>query len=193
MVLLFALLVSANGRADQSLRLQIAWSGLGEVIRTGGAMLLLPQSSWRPDTVDALGLTGTAGTNAIRVPRATLVARDWGGAALLLGHLSPTDQFRLSRSTRMIMGRVHVPIGRYTPFGQIGLGQWRLDPDLFPSCVRDVESAGQVGGGLEVAIAPSAVVALEADYTVLYREQHEPQMVQTAQHWGSYVAARWLF
>jgi hypothetical protein len=184
-------LVSANVRAEQSFRAQIAWTGLEDVIRTGGAMLLLPQTRWRPETRDVL--TGTAGTGAVVVPRATLLARDWGGTMLLMGHLSPTDQFRLSRSTRMIMGRVHIPVGRFMPFGQVGLGQWRLDPDIFPACVRDVESAGQVGGGLEVAVARAAVVALEADYTVLYREQHEPQMVDTAHHWASFVAARWVF
>jgi hypothetical protein len=184
-------LVSGNAQADQSLRLPLAWNGLEEVLLAGGAMLLIPPTGWRSDTRDVV--TGTAGTSAVVRPRATLVARDWGGAIVLMGHLSPTDQFRLSRSTRMIMGRVHVPIGRFTPFVQLGLGQWRLDPGLFPSCVRDVESAGQLGSGLEIAIARTASVALEADYTVLYREQHEPQMVDSAQHWSSYVAARWLF
>jgi hypothetical protein len=185
------ILVAGGARADQSFHFQIAWNGLGEVIQKGSTMLLLPQAGARAETRDVV--TGTAGTNAVVAPRASLIARDWGGAMVLTGHLSPTDQFRLSRSTRMIMGRVHVPVGRFTPFGQLGLGQWRLDPDLFPSCVRDVESAGLLGGGLEVALARTAVVALEADYTVLYREQHEPQMVDAAHHWGSFVAARWLF
>jgi hypothetical protein len=185
------LMLSGNVRADQSLRVPVAWNGLEEAIRVGGAMLLLPQAGWRPETRDVV--TGTAGTSAVHVPRATLVARDWGGALVLVGHLSPTDQFRLSRSTRMIMGRVHVPIGRFTPFAQLGLGQWRLDPDLFPACVRDVESAGQVGGGMEYSIGRGAAIAFETDYTVLYREQHEPQMVDTPQHWSSFVAARWVF
>src|SRR5207253_3556295 len=132
-------LLSANVRADQSFRAQIAWDGLEDVIRKGGAMLFLPQPGWRPETRDVV--TGTAGTSDVVVPRATVVARDWGGTMVLMGHLSPTDQFRLSRSTRMIMGKVHIPIGHFTPFGQLGLGQWRLDPDLFPACVRDIESA----------------------------------------------------
>jgi hypothetical protein len=93
----------------------------------------------------------------------------------------------------MILARVRVPIQRFTPFAQVGLGQWRLDPDLFPACRRDVESAAQAGAGLEISLGRSAVIAFEADYTVLYREQHEPQMVDNPHHWRTLVATRWLF
>ncbi len=187
---LAAALAAPCARAEQTLRLRLDWSEVAEAVRSGGALLLTEQR-WRSEAPEAPA-RGPDGTVPL-VARTTLVARDWGGATLLWGSASPTDQFRLSRSTRMILGRLRVPIGRFTPFAQVGLGQWRIDPDLFPACRRDIESAGQLGGGLEVALARSAVVAFEADYTILYREQHEPQMVDDPHHWGAFAAARWVF
>src|SRR5579862_7830939 len=159
---LAALLAAPGVRADQMLRLRLKWGEVAEVIQSGGALLLTEQR-WRSEATDTPS-PGPDGSIPL-VARTTLIARDWGGATVLLGSLSPTDQLRLSRSTRMILGRLRVPMGRFTPFSQIGLGQWRIDPDLFPACRRDVESAGQLGAGLEIALARSAVVAFEADYT----------------------------
>ncbi len=93
----------------------------------------------------------------------------------------------------MIVSRVRVSDGRLVPFVQMGLGQWRIDTDLMPGLQRDVEFAGQLGGGLEWAIARGALIALEADSTLLYRAQHEPQMVCQPHLWSSLLAARFEF
>lgn len=126
-------------------------------------------------------------------PRLSLVARDWGGTQPLLGHLSLTDQARLSHSSRMLVTRLGFADGQFVPFAQVGAGQWRIDKDLVANLPRDVEMAGQVGGGVEWTLLPTVSVAFEADYTVLYRQQHEPQMVCAPQVAATLLAARGQF
>jgi hypothetical protein len=79
------------------------------------------------------------------------------------------------------------------PFVQVGLGQWRIDTDLLPTAPHDVETAGQLGGGVEVSLGEGAAIAVEADGTILYREQHEAQMVCQPHVWNSILAARFEF
>ena len=93
----------------------------------------------------------------------------------------------------MVLSRIRLANGRFTPFVQVGIGQWRVDTDLVPYLPRDVEIAEQTGGGFEFALSRSAVIAVEADYTILYREQHEPQMVAEPRPWVTFVAARARF
>jgi hypothetical protein len=93
----------------------------------------------------------------------------------------------------MVLSRVRLANGRFTPFLQVGVGQWRVDTDLVPYLPRDVEIAEQTGGGFEFALTRNAVIAVEGDYTILYREQHEPQMVADARPWVTFVAARARF
>jgi hypothetical protein len=180
--------------ADSTLRLQVDWGKLAEVIRDGGASLF-SDAAWplhgddrsEPPPISEEMRWFRAS------PHLSLVARDWGGAQLVVGHLSLTDQWRLTRSSRMLVARVRFAEGRLAPFGQIGLGQWRIDTDLVPSLPRDLELAGQLGSGFELRLAEATTVALEADYTVLYREQHEPQMVCGPHVWAAFIAARSRF
>jgi len=119
-----------------------------------------------------------------------ILARDWQGAQRLLGsHLCATDALRVSRSSRMVVTRFILSDGRIAPFAQLGLGQWRLDPELLPIFRSDTELAGQIGVGVDIPIAPHAGVAFETDYTVLYREAHE-QHVASPRVWSTLAVAR---
>jgi hypothetical protein len=184
----------APARADQSFRLGVQWEKLAEIIRTGGESLL-PEMGLRLGRGDdaAPDTPAVDSGRLVMTPRVSLVARDWSGTGVLVGRLSPTDQVRLSRSSRMVIARVRATGGAFVPFLQAGVGQWRIDTDLLPAFRPDVEIAGQPGAGFEVTLAPSVVVALEMDYTILYREQHEPQMVCRPDLWGSLLAARGRF
>ena len=126
-------------------------------------------------------------------PDFSIVARDWRSTQLLVGRLSLTDQSRVTRSSRMVVTRVRLIDGVLAPFAQVGLGQWRIDNDLLPSLPRDVELAGQIGSGFDLALGRSAALAVEVDYTLLYREQHEPQMVVGPHVWATFLAARARF
>jgi hypothetical protein len=125
-----------------------------------------------------------------RVANVSLVARDWDGSRLLLGHLSLVDQVRMSRSSRMLVTRVRVGQWTVVPFAQAGMGQWRIDSDRLSALRRDAKLAGQLGGGFELTIAHGATVALEADYTLVYQERGEPPMFAGAPPWGALLAAR---
>jgi hypothetical protein len=184
-----ASLFAKSAEADDRVGISVDWGKLAEVLRVGGPMLagesLLPVRERVASTPESRWFGAS--------PHLSLVARDWSGAQVLFGHLCLTDQVRLSRSSRMILSRVRLAQGRIAPFAQAGLGQWRVDTDLMPVLPRDVALAGQIGGGFELAIGPSVTVALEADYTVLYREQHEPQMISGPHLWGTFFAARAQF
>jgi hypothetical protein len=121
------------------------------------------------------------------------VARDWGVSQVLWGHLALTDQFRLSRSSRMVVTRVRLSDGRLTPFVHVGLGQWRADTSILPSMPGDVELAGQLGGGFELEVAPRTVLALEGDCTGLYRQGHDALAFSSGQLWSTLLAARARF
>lgn len=171
-------------------RLVIDWSKVADALRDG-------ESFVKPREVTA----HTTSTGADRErerwfgvsPHVSLVARDWGGAQQLVGHLSITDQLRLSRSSRMVVTRVRLADGIVRPFAQIGLGQWRLDTDLMPVMPHDTELATQLGGGFEISVTRTWVAAVEADYTILYREQYEPQQVTGPRIWGTFLASRARF
>jgi hypothetical protein len=194
-------LLAPNSHADEGVRLTVDWSKLAEIIRDGGATLA-PELGLRlgsEDTPPASAGGATAPTTEEvrwfgKSPQLGLVARDWGEARVLVGrHLSPTDQIRLSRSSRMFVTRLRLADGRLAPFAHIGFGQWRVDRDLMPALPHDVELAGQLGGGFELAIGRRAKLAMEADYTLLYREQHEPQMVCRPQLWSAFLVAQAQF
>jgi hypothetical protein len=164
------------------------------VLRLGTSTLLPRESeAWRPaagpEQSAASGESPWIGTR----PNFSLVARDWGGSQLLVGHLTLTDQLRLSRSIRMVVTRVRLSNGRLAPFAHVGLGQWRVDTSLLPAVPADEELAGQLGGGFELALGPRASIAIEADWTLLYRERYEPQMVSSPQLWATFLASRIVF
>jgi hypothetical protein len=185
-------LVTHHAAASDRLALSVDWGKLGDFLR--GGTLFPAQESWRPASLEQ-----KPASSSVDLPwlgsstHVSLVARDWSGAQLLMGHLMLTDELRLSRSCRMVLTRLRLVDGRFTPFFQAGIGQWRVDTDLMPFLPRDVELAGQTGGGFELAVGSVATIALEADYTILYREQHEPQMVSEPRPWVAFVAARARF
>jgi hypothetical protein len=125
-------------------------------------------------------------------PHVSLVARDWGGAQLLLGNMSVTDQIRLSRSSRMVVSRIRLGGGRFAPFAHVGLGQWRTDTDLMPVLPRDVEAATQFGGGFQLR-SRGLTFCVEVDYTLLLRDTYEPQHVSSPHLWGSFLGMRGAF
>lgn len=200
-------LVSVAARADEPLPISIDWQRLTEAFRAGGAILApesaashgaprgarLSEGSWRAGREDLDARASRGEVDApVGVPDASLVARDWGGARMFVGHLSPLDQIRLSHSSRMLVGRVRLPAGRVIPFAQLGLGQWRIDTDVVPNR-REVDYAAQLSYGFEYAITRFATVAFEADYTVLYRDQACSRRTNPPDLWGGFIAARAKF
>jgi len=175
---LAVVLAAPSARAQQALRLEVDWDKLGAVLRDGPSAVLMPRESTRPDPP----LFGTS-------PQMSVVAHDWSASQSLYGALGPTDQLRLSSSLRMVVARVRLAEGRITPFAQVGFGQWRVDTSVV-QMPNDVELAGQIGGGVELRIAPRAVVALEASCTMLYRESLEPQMLASPHLWGTLLVGR---
>jgi hypothetical protein len=182
-------LVTSTVGAGERLRLSVDWGKIGDVLRVGGD--LLPPGKWHGPRENGTVVTSPRWFGSS--PRLSLIARDWGGPQLLVGELTLSDLVRLSRSSRMVLGRMRMSGGRIVPFAQAALGQWRVDTAVMPFTPSDVELAGQVGGGFELALGPNAAVAVEGDYTILYREQHEPQMVSSPHIWGTFFAARVVF
>jgi hypothetical protein len=191
LALIATILGAQSARADDSIGLTVQWGKLVDVIHRGTAALL-PEKGWQLGRDDS----GTPSDDLRWVglsPHVALIARDWDAARVLVGRLSPTDQVRLSRSSRMFVTRLRLADGRISPFAQVGLGQWRIDTDLMPVLPRDVELAGQLGGGFELTLGRLSTVAVEADYTMLYRERREPQMVSEPHLWGTFLVARMQF
>lgn len=124
-------------------------------------------------------------------PRVSLVARDWGSAFKVAGdRLALVDAMRLTSSTRMVMTRVRLSDRRFTPFLQLGLGQWRMDPNLLPLAPRNPEIAAQMGGGFELAILHNWQVAVETSATVIYRDDVQPVDAATPRMWSTMLASR---
>ncbi len=191
-LLLAGLLCPFPASADDVARNPVDWDKQLGLVLHEGTSSLLPHESWHADGADQtrggpplpwLGLT----------PHIALVARDWGVSQVLWGHLAVTDQLRLSHSSRMVVTRLRLADGRVSPFTHVGVGQWRADTSVVPVLRSDVQLASQMGGGFEIEIAPSAVIALEADCTVLYHEGRDPQTVASGQLWSTLLAARARF
>jgi hypothetical protein len=133
------------------------------------------------------------GVFAGTTPHLSLVGRDWNESFLLSGRLSALDAFHLSRDSRMVVARVGVGDGVVVPFVQAGVGQWRVDTNWLPRWVCDTEVATQVGAGLELRVHGAYSIALEGEYTVLFREQALPTNVPFPRMWGALSAARLRF
>jgi hypothetical protein len=188
-------LTPASAMADGEVsRLNIDWGKLSDAMKKG-EVSLFPRESPNARKLTAPTVGGTQ--NEERwfgvSPHLSLVARDWGGSQLLMGHASVTDTVRLSRSSRMVISRLRLANGRVAPFVQVGFGQWRIDTDLMPVLPRDTELAVQFGGGFEVSVARGWALAIATDYTVLYRESHEPQNIVMPRLWGTFLATRAQF
>lgn len=122
-------------------------------------------------------------------PRVTLVARDWASSTRLAGdRLSLVDGMRLSASTRMVVGRARLSGTRFTPFLQVGVGQWRVDPNYLPLTPRMVEIASQAGTGFEVRLSQDWQLAVETTVTTLIRDGHHETIPQTML-WSTFVAS----
>lgn len=123
-------------------------------------------------------------------PRVTLVARDWASSTRLLGEpLSVVEQLRLAASTRMVVGRARLSGTRFTPFLQVGLGQWRVDRNYLPLTPHTIEVASQFGTGFELRLTRRWQLAAEATMTTLIREgQHDS--VPENLLWSTLVASR---
>jgi hypothetical protein len=121
-------------------------------------------------------------------PRLTLVARDWNGSLRLAGdRLSLTDSMRLSASTRMLVGRARLSSTRFTPFVQLGVGQWRVDRTYLPLTPFMEEVATQVGGGFEIRLAKYWRAAVESSCTSLIRDG---QSLERNSMWSTFLASR---
>jgi hypothetical protein len=182
-----------NAVAAPIATLDVDWERLAEAIRTGAGILGHGREvASAPDARAAAAQDSEEKAPGLS-PHVSLVARDWGGAEALFGHVAVTDLVRLSRSSRMVISRIRFMEGRIAPFVELGLGQWRVDTDLMPVLPRDTELAAQIGAGFEVRVWKRFALALELDHTILYREQHEPQMIAAPHLWGSFVGARAVF
>jgi hypothetical protein len=124
-------------------------------------------------------------------PRVTLVARDWASSTRLAGdRLSLVETMRLSASTRMVVGRARLSATRFTPFLQLGLGQWRVDRKHLPLTPQTIEIAGQLGTGFELRLTRGWQLAAETTVTSLIREgQTNPGVPQTVL-WSTFLASR---
>jgi len=127
-------------------------------------------------------------------PRVSLVARDWGSSFKVAGdRLALVDAMRLTSSTRMVLSRVRLSDRRFTPFAQLGLGQWRIDPYLMPLTPRQTEIAAQIGGGFEVRVLRTWQVAVETSATIIYRDDVQPGDAPLPRMWSTIVASRLEF
>jgi hypothetical protein len=105
-------------------------------------------------------------------PSASVVARDWHGSMRLMGDRTLVlDDLRATASNRMVLARIATD-SRISPFVQMGVGEWRIDPAMFPTARSYSEAAGQVGTGLELRLSSRFRMAGEATYTALYRDLH---------------------
>ena len=105
-------------------------------------------------------------------PSLSVVARDWHGSMRLMGDRTLVlDDLRATASNRMVVTRVATD-SRLSTFVQVGVGEWRIDPALFPTARSYSEVAGQIGGGFELRLSSRTRIASELTYTALYRDLH---------------------
>ena len=181
-------LLAGPAMADDGLRLNVDWAKLEPVLRFGPAALF-PSEFDRLDAADPTGPMPWLGSS----PRVSLVARDWGASQRLFGRLALVDQMRPTQSSRMIVSRLRISDGRIAPFAQVGLGEWRVDTSVVPTFRTDRAFAGQAGAGLELQMSPEAVVALEADWTLLRTEDEAMSATTQPTLWGVFIASRTRF
>jgi opacity protein-like surface antigen len=126
----------------------------------------------------------------------TVLVRDWRSAQRLAGgSLTPTDEVRISHSSRMAVARLRAMTGPLRPFIQIGIGQWRVDRDLVAVLSpKSTEMAAQAAVGVELQVAKNAALGVEADYTAFYRDGGaDHQNVPAVQLFGLTFAGKMRF
>ncbi|MDB5213469.1 MAG: hypothetical protein JWO86_1396 [Myxococcaceae bacterium] len=105
-------------------------------------------------------------------PTLSVVARDWHGSMRIMGDRTLVlDDLRATSSNRMVVTRLATD-ARLSTFVQMGVGEWRIDPAMFPTARSYSEVAGQIGSGFELRLSSRARIAAEATYTALYRDLH---------------------
>jgi len=123
-------------------------------------------------TANALGAEQKPLFDLTVPPVASVVARDWHGSMRLMGdHTLVVDDLRATASNRMVVARLATD-SRISTFVQVGLGQWRIDPAMFPTARSYSEAAGQIGSGFELRLSSRLRMASEVTYTALYRDLH---------------------
>lgn len=126
-------------------------------------------------------------------PKVTLVARDWNQSTRLMGDkMGVLDNVRLAQSTRMVVSRVRLDSARFTPFVQLGVGQWRVDTRYVPGLAQTVEIAGQLGTGFEMRVSKRVQLAAELSATTLIRYNVDDQQPQNVLY-SALVASRVQF
>ena len=101
----------------------------------------------------AMGAMGAMGAKekplfGLTAPSASVVARDWHGSMRLMGDRTLVlDDLRATASNRMVMARLATDT-RISTFVQVGIGEWRIDPAMFPTARSYSEAAGAIGVGL---------------------------------------------
>jgi hypothetical protein len=177
-------LLARRAAGDGNIRLAVEWEKLGALLRPEDVTLT---PSWRPDADRAVVKAAAHPESrslfegTVARGRWSLVARDWDAARLLMGRLAATDEVKRGRRTkRMVVLRGRLFEGPITPFAQLGLGQWRFDPDM-NAMPRKALIAGQLGIGAEYVIASWVSIAFEADCTVLDPGHLEPSNPQPSE------------
>jgi hypothetical protein len=151
---------------------------------------LLPRQQGRPAPIDDPNPQSMGNAWFGVAPRVTLVARDWASSTRLAGdRMSVVEQVRLTSSTRMVVGRVRLSGARFTPFVQLGLGQWRVDRNYLPLTPSTIEVASQLGTGFELRLTRRWQLAAETTVTSLIREGQNNSLPQTML-WSTLVASR---
>jgi hypothetical protein len=184
--------LEARAHADPE-RASLDWSRVlveADQIARSGTDKMFPAPTARTDQAIDTYTQNATNTWFGVAPRMSFIARDWGATHRLFGdRLSVVDTQRLTRSARMVMWRVRLNDARFTPFAQLGLGQWRVDTLLLPLTPHNEELAGQMGGGFELRIGKWQI-ACENTVTAIYREQREANNIPQTRMWSTMLASK---
>lgn len=121
-------------------------------------------------------------------PSLSLVVRDWHGSVKIAGDRKLlVDDLRPTSSNRLVVARVATD-AQLTTFVQLGVGEWRIDPVMFPNARSYSEVAGQVSAGFELRLPSGVRLAGEAQYTALYHDLHY-SVDEVAPHIVAFVVA----
>jgi hypothetical protein len=200
---------AGGAKADLPVRIAVDWEKLGVLLQRDDAE---PPSGRRSET-DHYQRPSTARSlfdAATGSGRWSLIARDWNASRPIMGPSTAIDEVKTWRSRRMVLMRIKLTEGPLAPFAQIGLGEWRIDPDA-PSLPHVSLTAGQIGIGLGYALASTISIVVEADCTALESGPGDTASSQTSDPldiphssqrerwvrpsvlWGSLFAARLRF
>jgi hypothetical protein len=208
-----AALTGAGARANEG-RVAVDWAKLGDLLRAP-TLTVAPVEAWRTELADraTFGRPGSDQPLLEAQPglgRYSVVARDFDGPRLVMGRLSATDQVRRGRSRRMMLLRGRLSDGPVTPFVQLGLGQYRVAPDVLGP-PHPLLLAGQAGAGIELSFTSWASLALEGDCTLVESapegtlqppittrtiavpDPHASRLVTSPAFWGGFLAFRAAF